>query len=97
MIIDFICHLTRTVNVVTNAKQIKFGMIIGVIHVKLIIMVIFVLKMEKLVQDGVPAMVQFIHITMPVEMRLALVELVDTKIIPSSPNDFISVKCHAQL
>ena len=49
LITDLIYPLTRTVNVVTNAKEIKFGMIIGVILVKLIIMVIFVLKMEELV------------------------------------------------
>ena len=54
LITDLIYPLTRTVNVVTNAKKIKFGMIIGVILVKLIIMVIFVLKMEELVQARTP-------------------------------------------
>ena len=87
LITDLIYPLTRTVNVVTNAKKIKFGMIIGDILVKLIIMVIFVLKMEELVQDGVLVMVQSNHITMPVGMLLVLVELVDTKTIPRSPND----------
>ena len=65
-----------TASIVTNVRQEKFGMIIGDILVKLIIMVIFVPKVGKLVQDGVPTMAQFIHITMPVVMLLVLVELV---------------------
>ena len=64
--------------IVTNVKQETFGMIIGVILVKLIIMVIFVPKKEKLVQDGILAiMAQLIHITMLAAMHLVLVELVD--------------------
>ena len=64
--------------IVTNVKQETFGMIIGVILVKLIIMVIFVQKKEKLVLDGVPViMAQLIHITMLAAMHLVLVELVD--------------------
>ena len=68
-----------TASVVTNVRQEKFGMIIGDILVKLIIMVIFVPNVGKLVQDGVPTMAQFIHITMPVVMLLVLVELVDLR------------------
>ena len=64
--------------IVTNVKKETFGMIIGVILVKLIIMVIFVPKKEKLVQDGILAiMAQLIHITMLAAMHLVLVELVD--------------------
>ena len=78
MIIDLFYHRTRTVIVVTNVKEETFGMIIGVIRVRLIIMVIFVPKKEKLVQDGILAiMAQLIHITMLAAMQLVLVELVD--------------------
>ena len=53
-------------------------MIIGVIRVRLIIMVIFVPKKEKLVQDGILAiMAQLIHITMLAVTHLVLVERVD--------------------
>ena len=78
MIIDLFYHRTRTVIVVTNVKQETFGMIIGVIRVRLIIMVIFVPKKEKLVQDGILAiMAQLIHITMLAATQLVLVEHVD--------------------
>ena len=78
MIIDLFYHRTRTVIVVTNVKEETFGMIIGVIRVRLIIMVIFVPKKEKLVQDGILAiMAQLIHITMLAATQLVLVELVD--------------------
>ena len=78
MIIDLFYHRTRTVVVVTNVKQETFGVIIGVIRVRLIIMVIFVPKKEKLVQDGILAiMAQLIHITMLAATQLVLVELVD--------------------
>ena len=78
MIIDLFYHRTRIVIVVTNVKEEPFGMIIGVIRVRLIIMVIFVPKKEKLVQDGILAiMAQLIHITMLAATQLVLVELVD--------------------
>ena len=78
MIIDLFYHRTRTVIVVTNVKEETFGMIIGVIRVRLIIMVIFVPKKEKLVQDGILAiMAQLIHITMLAATQLVLVERVD--------------------
>ena len=78
MIIDLFYHRTRTVIVVTNVKEETFGMIIGVIRVRLIIMVIFVPKKEKLVQDGILAiMAQLIHITMLAVTHLVLVERVD--------------------
>ena len=78
MIIDLFYHRTRIVIVVTNVKEETFGMIIGVIRVRLIIMVIFVPKKEKLVQDGILAiMAQLIHITMLAATQLVLVELVD--------------------
>ena len=89
MIIDLLCHQTRIVSVVINAKKKKFGMIIGAIHVKLITMVIFVPKMEKLDPDGIRVMEQFIHITMLAEMHLELVVLVDTIIVLCSMNNSI--------
>ena len=77
LITILVCHQTMNASVVTNVRKGEFGMIIGDIVVKPTIMVIFVPKMAKLVQDGVPIMVQFIHITMLVVMLLVLVELVD--------------------
>ena len=77
LITILVCHQTMNASVVTNVRKGEFGMIIGDIVVKPTIMVIFVPKMAKMVQDGVPIMVQFIHITMLVVMLLVLVELVD--------------------